>query len=386
MRRCLTPLRGEGNHKIMTLPYQKIRDMIQGVNPMIFSSREIVESQIQPASLDLTLADRVYRISSSFLPKPGEKIRDILQKRTLYDFELKQGTILEPNSAYIIPLAEYLDLAPGLHAFASPKSSIGRVGIFTRLLADCTTRFDYIPSGYKGPLYVEVIPLDFVVKIFPGLPLNQIRFRATQNYRVREPLLRLAHAKYGLLFNQDGSAVSQQEMIVNEDSLMLTVDLASRDIVGFMAKRDTTKAIDLSVYGELEPEDFWEPIKKPKNEELILVPNNFYLLSTQERVSFPPGFAGEIASYDPSSGEMRSHYAGFFDPGFGDNSGLRGTTAVLEVRAHNIPFRLTHGQIICKMNYERLLETPERLYSQAIGSTYTSAGPKLSKHFRQTWE
>lgn len=369
----------------MTLPYQKIRDMIFGENPMIFSSGNIEESQIQPASLDLTLGDRVYRISSSFLPKQGEKIQDILDRRTLYDFELKPGTILEPNSAYIIPLAEYLDLAPGLHAFSSPKSSIGRVGIFTRLLADGTTRFDYIPSGYKGPLYVEVIPLDFVVKIFPGLPLNQIRFRTAENYRVREPLLRLAHAKYGLLFNQEGIAVDQREMIVNEDSIMLTVDLDSRDIVGFVAKHDTTKAIDLSVYGELDPEDFWVPIHRPKNSELVLVPNNFYLLSTQERVSFPPGFAGEISSYDPSSGEMRSHYAGFFDPGFGDNSALRGTTAVLEVRAHSIPFRLTHGQIICKMNYERLLEVPERLYSEAIGSTYTGTGPKLSKHFRQTW-
>ena len=357
--------------------------MISGANPMIFSAREIGESQIQPASLDLTLGDRAYRISSSFLPKPTERIQDILSKKTLYDFELKPGTVLELNSSYIIPLAEYVDLAPGIHAYVSPKSSIGRVGLFTRLLADKTTRFDYIPPGYKGPLYVEVIPLDFVVKVYPGLPLNQARFRTNDNSLVKEEDLRLAHAKHGILFDQHGVALDQDEMLVNNDSLMLTIDLAGRDVVGFVAKHDTTKAIDMSLIGEHNPEDFWEPIKRPKSGEMVLVPNNFYLLASQERISFPPNFAGEMASYDASSGEMRSHYAGFFDPGFGFAS--NGTTAVLEVRAHNVPFRLTHGQVICKMIYEKVSENPTRIYSDSIGSNYTGTGPKLSKHFKQTW-
>lgn len=367
----------------MTLPYQRIKDMIFGVRPMLFSNRIIAENQIQPASFDLTLANRVYRISSSFLPKPNERIADILAERTLYDFELKPGTILEPNSSYIIPLNEYVDLASGIYAYANPKSSIGRVGLFVRLLCDATPRFDYIPPGYKGPLYLEMIPLDFVIKIHPGLAANQIRFRATGPYRAREADLRLAHTRDGLIFGSEGTPLLQSELIVGEGGLMLTVDLGSREVVGFKAKHDTTAAVDLGAVGAHDPSDFWEPIYRPKNGELILVPGNFYLLASRERIAFPPQFAGEMASYDTASGEMRSHYAGFFDTGFGFGTG--GTTAVLEVRAHNVPFRLTHGQIICKMIYERMLEVPEKLYSEAIGSSYTGAGPKLSKHFKQTW-
>jgi len=372
----------------MTLPYQKIHDLIFGKNPMVFSSRgEVRTEQIQPASLDLTLGTRVYRTSSSFLPKTSERISDILASRTLYDFELKQGTILEPNSSYIIPLAEYVDLAPGIYAYANPKSSIGRVGLFVRLLTDYTPRFDYIPPGYKGQLYLEVIPLDFVIKVHPGLACNQVRFRTSRHYRVRESNLRIAHSKYGLVFDQSGIALPQDHLVVGDGGLMLTADLGNRDVIGFRAKHDTTKAVDLGLVGEHEPSDFWEPIERPKNGEMILVPNNFYLLASNERISLPPPFAGEMASYDPSSGEMRSHYAGFFDPGFGfgESGEGGGTTAVLEVRAHNVPFRLTHGQIICKMVYEHLLEDPEVVYGSTIGSTYTGIGPKLSKHFKQVW-
>lgn len=355
---------------------------------MIFSKGAIAEKQIQPASLDLTLSDRVYRTSSSFLPKPNETIWEILKARTLYDFELKPGTILEPNSSYIIPLNEYVDLAPGMYAYANPKSSIGRVGLFVRLLCDHTPRFDYIPPGYKGQLYLEVIPLDFVVKIHPGLAANQVRFRTAGPYLARESDLRLAHAKHGILFNQSGTPVMQNMLLVNGGGLMLTVDLETREVIGFRAKHDTTKAIDLGLVGEYEPSDFWEPILRPKNGELILVPNNFYLLASIERITFPPAFAGEMASYDTASGEMRSHYAGFFDPGwgFGEAGAGAGTPAVLEVRAHNVPFRLTRGQIICKMVYEHMLEVPEVLYSSGIGSSYTGTGPKLSKHFKQTWQ
>lgn len=371
----------------MTLPYQKIKDLIWGARPMIFSRRNIAERQIQPASFDLTLGERVYRTSSSFLPKGNERIKDILAAKTLYDFELKAGTVLEPNSSYIIPLSEYLDLAPGILGYANPKSSIGRVGLFVRLLADGSPRFDYIPPGYKGPLYLEIMPLDFVVKIAPGLSCNQVRFRAGASGLLSNTDLRLAHAKYGLVFDGSGVPLPQEEIIINEGGLMLTVDLGSREIVGYRAKHDTAKAIDLTRVGAYEPADFWEPIKRPQSGEMILVPNNFYLLASQERVCLPPSLAGEIASYDPSSGEMRSHYAGFFDPGFGGSSSRdgSGSTAVLEIRAHNIPFRLTSGQIVCKMIFERMLEAPTELYGAGVGSSYTSVGPMLSKHFKQTW-
>ena len=372
----------------MTLPYQKIKDLIYGNNPMIFSRREVRLEQIQPASLDLTLGNRVFRTSSSFLPKSNEKINDILEQKTLYEFELKPGSILEPHSSYIIPLSEYLDLAPGIWGYANPKSSIGRVGLFVRLLVDGSPRFDYIPAGYKGPLYLEVIPLDFVVKIHPGLSFNQLRLRGGNDYTLNESEIRMAHARDGVVFDQFGVPLPQEDLIVSDNGLMLTVDLETRDVIGYAARHDTTKAIDMGAIGLHEPADFWEPIHRPENGELILVPNNFYLLASRERVALPPQLAGEMASYDPSSGEMRSHYAGFFDPGFGfgrEGAGGGGTTAVMEVRAHNVPFRLTRGQIICKMILEKMAEVPEELYGSSLGSNYVGAGPKLSKHFRQTW-
>jgi len=371
----------------MTIPYQKIKDMIFGMNPMIFSNTQISESQIQPASLDLTLGSRVYRTSSSFLPKRDETVMEILEKRTLYDFELKAGSVLEKNSSYIIQLSEYVDLPKDMQGHANPKSSIGRVGVFVRLLCDRTPRFDYIPEGYKGPLYIEIIPLDFSIKISQGISCNQIRFRTVSRSRIMESEIRLAHSKHGVLFNQVGIPLSQDDLVIRDGGLMLTVDLTQREIVGFRAKHDSVHAIDLSKISEYEASDFWEPIGRPVSGELILVPGNFYLLASSERISFPPAFAGEMASYDASSGEMRSHYAGFFDPGFGfsEFGHSLGTTAVLEVRAHNVPFRLTRGQFICKMIYEKMLEEPEELYSQGIGSSYTGEGPKLSKHFKQTW-
>lgn len=371
----------------MTLPSQRIAELVRGRNPAIHSSLGITDEQIQPASLDCALGDRVYRVTSSFLPRPGETVREILSSKTLYDFALQEGSILEPRTSYIIPLRESLSLPKELSAYSNPKSSIGRSDVFVRLLTDGTPQYDLIPAGYSGALYLEVIPLSFLVRIAPGLSMNQIRFRTQDSTPFPNVELKLAHAKYGLLYRQDGSAVPEGELVVDKGTLFLSVDLLEREVIGFRAKRSSANILDLTKPGTNDPSKFWEPLSR-EDGEFILTPGDFYILATRERVSVPPEFAAEISSYDPPSGELRSHYAGFFDSGFGyheGSNGQRGTTAVLEVRAHNVPFRLKHGQLICKMTFEHMMEVPQKLYSPKIGSTYTGNAPQLSKYFRNTW-
>lgn len=371
----------------MTLPYQKIKDMTLGVNPMIFSSGQIDEVQIQNASLDVTIGHRAYRVVSSFLPQPHETIDDVLRKHTLYSFDILPGTVLEKHACYIIPLQEGFHLPSEIYAMSNPKSSIGRIDVFVRLLTDHNQQYDYIPRGYHGPLYIEVIPLSFVISIAPGLSLNQIRFRTDENELVGDLDLKLAHSRYGLVFDADKNApVPPEQLQVRGGTVVLTADLKNREIVGWRAK-PSSAVIDLTKHQALDASICWEPIHATEAGELILMPNMFYLLASRERVRVPHEFAAEVMPYEPQSGEFRTHYAGFFDAGFGygDQGELPGSAAVLEVRAHTTPFRLTHGQVICKLVYERLSEPPTKVYSAASGSYYTDLGPKLAKFFKNTW-
>ena len=367
----------------MTLPYQGIQKWIE--DGFIKKDGPFLDGQIQPASLDCTLGDRAYRVSSSFLPKPGEKIADVVKARTLYDFELSPGSILEPNACYVIPLRERVKMPNGFQAFSNPKSSIGRIDVFVRLLADGNAQFDVVPEGYEGPLYLEVIPLTFMVAIAPDVALNQIRFRRAGTGFLDDGELRDAHSRDGLLFDIDGGKIA--EPVIRGQSLFMTVDLKNRDTIGFKARHDAVDAIDTAKKNFYDAKRFWEPIEKPADGELVLVPGEFYLLGSNERISVPPDFSAEMMSYDPQSGEMRAHYAGFFDSGFGYHDGemAGGTTAVLEVRAHNVPFRLTHGQVICRFTYEKMASRPERIYGKSINSNYTGVAPKLPKFFKNSW-
>lgn len=366
----------------MTLPSQKIRELIN--LKFIYSKTEILESQIQPASLDLTLSSKAYRTSTSFLPRTNEKIEDIIQKMTLYEFDISDGAVLEVNSSYIIPLNESLNLPSNIYGIANPKSSIGRIDVFVRVLTDYNSQFDYIPKGYKGNLYLEIIPLSFVIKIKKGVSLNQIRFKKAESQLLKEELIKL-HQEKGLVLDPETN--QKLEKISTENSnLVLTVDIKTREIIGWKAKL-SNDIIDITKKGELNPYSFFEPIKRSKTEDLILLPGYLYLLATYERIRVPINFCAEVIPYDPPSGEFRTHYAGFFDPGFGygEKGEILGTHAVLEARAHNIPFRITHRQIICKMKYERLLEKPDRIYSKKIGSHYIDPNPKLAKFFVNKW-
>ena len=367
----------------MTLPYQGIQKWIE--DGFIKKNGPFLDGQIQPASIDCTLGNRVHRVTSSFLPMPGEKISDILKAKTLYDFELVPGSILEPNACYVVPLQESLKIPKGFQAYSNPKSSIGRIDVFVRLLTDGNSQFDVVPEGYEGDLFLEIIPLTFVIAAAPGIALNQIRFRKTDAFFCTNDELRAVHEMEGLVFDIEGVRI--KEPIIRNNALFLTADLQNREVVGFRAKHNATDAIDLTKKNFYDPERFWDQIKKPADGELVLVPGDFYLLGSNERISVPPDYSAEMASYNPQSGELRAHYAGFFDSGFGfhDGEASGGTTAVLEVRAHNVPFRLTHGQEICQFAYEKMITRPEKIYGKSINSNYIGTAPKLPKFFKNVW-
>ncbi len=367
----------------MILSYQKLKDVIFGSDPMIISDKEISEAQIQPATIDCRIGDRAYRMSTAMLPKPNETIKEMIEKYGIYDFEIKQGLVLEPNACYIIPLREKLRLPYGFYAVFSPKSSIGRIDVFVRVLSDRNSAYDCVRPGYCGQLYLEVIPLSFMVGIAPDLELTQFRIKNRNQgmnggFLSNEELM-ITHSKYGLIYSSGGLVLSGNEVVVENNSLYFHVDL-DREIVGFQAKNNPIHQIDLFRKDYYNIEDFWTPIKKPKNGEMVLSPNCFYLLTSKERVRIPPPYAAEIITYDTSAGEFRSHYAGFFDNNFG---GEEGTNIVLEIRARDVPFRLYDGQPICRMVFEETNEVPEKLYGTSIGSHYTGTGPSLSKHFKK---
>jgi len=366
----------------MALPYQRIKALARD-GAILSSAESINEQQFQPASLDCTLGEKVYRISYGFLPKENETVAELLKERTLYDFALKPGTILETNTPYIIPLQESLALPEALTAIASPKSSIGRVDVFVRVISDNNPQYDSVPAGYHGPLYLEIIPLTFAIRVSPGLAMTQLRFRDNNEHFPTTTEMRAIHKEQSLILSENGEPLPADGLRLRDNVLSFTVDLTGSEIVGYRAKHYVNKLLDLTKINEHETELFWHQIDRQPDGELILEPNSFYIIATKERVRVPANMAAEIMPYDPSTGELRSHYAGFFDPGFGCGSDgtMHGNIVVLEVRAHSAPFRLTDGQVICKMMFEHLTELPEKTYGSLIGSTYTDTKIRLSKYF-----
>jgi dCTP deaminase len=352
------------------LPSQDIRALFEG--RVIVAGKAPDPDQIQPASLDLRLGDVAYRVRASFLPGPGRLVAERLKSVTLHEFSLKDAAVLETGCVYIIPLMESLKLPKDVSAAANPKSSTGRLDIFTRVITDRAREFDTIPAGYDGPLYLEVSPRTFPVLVRAGSRLSQMRFRRG-DARLDDAALLALHQKETL--------VAGVPHIAN--GITVTIDLGGTNgIVGYRAKRHSA-VIDVDKRGANDPADFWEPIPRHRTSELILDPDQFYILVSQEAVHVPPDYAAEMVPFDPLVGEFRVHYAGFFDPGFGHSAaGGRGSRAVLEVRSHEVPFILEHGQIVGRLVYERLTARPEKLYGDDLGSNYQAQGLKLSKHFK----
>ncbi|MEX6508027.1 2'-deoxycytidine 5'-triphosphate deaminase [Jiella sp. M17.18] len=330
--------------------------------------------QIQPASLDLRLGPVAYRVRASFLPGPGQSVADKLARFSLHEFRLDGGAVLETGCVYIVPLQERLALPEAVRATANPKSSTGRLDIFTRVLTDGAQEFDKVPAGYRGPLYLEISPRTFPVLARQGSRLSQIRFR-TGEPTLSEAELAELHAREGL--------TTAPEANISGGGIALSIDLAgdSSGLVGYRGKRHTG-VIDLDDRAAYPLAEFWEPMHRRGSGEIVLDPDEFYILVSKEAVHVPPAFAAEMTPFDPLVGEFRVHYAGFFDPGFGHSpAGGAGSRAVLEVRSHDVPFILEDGQIVGRLVYERMTAVPERLYGSDLKSNYQAQGLKLSKHF-----
>jgi dCTP deaminase len=341
----------------------------------ILCEYELVQDQIQPASLDLRLGEVAYRVRASFLPGPRTTVAERIDELKLHEIALGDGAVLETGCVYIVPLLESLALPADIAASANPKSSTGRLDVFTRVIADETRGFDRIRAGYHGPLYAEISPKTFPVLVREGSRLSQIRFRHGQAQLSAEALRDL-HARERLV--DDNEADVGEGVAVGVDLGGLGPD----GLVGYRAKHHTG-LIDVDRRGGYHVADFWEPIAARDDESLILDPDEFYILASKEAVQVPPDFAAEMVPFDPLVGEFRVHYAGFFDPGFGyAGAGGRGARAVLEVRSREVPFILEHGQTVGRLVYEAMLERPQSLYGQGIGSNYQAQGLKLSKHFR----
>ncbi|MGE0237533.1 MAG: 2'-deoxycytidine 5'-triphosphate deaminase [Parvibaculaceae bacterium] len=335
--------------------------------------RPLADGQIQPASLDLRLGEWAYRVRASFLPGPGVNVAARLEKLQLHKFSLAQGAVFEAGCVYIVPLIESLKLPEGISAAANPKSSTGRLDIFTRVIADAAREFDKIPAAYQGPLYAEISPRSFSILARTGSRLSQIRFRSGPPLASDE-IIAMLHESEALISSAKANI---------DNGIALSVDLSGQPAgqpVGFRAKRHSG-LVDVDKVGALEVADYWEPIWQKGS--LILDPDQFYILASKEAVRVPPTHAAEMVPFNPLVGEFRVHYAGFFDPGFGHQSGGgEGSRAVLEVRSHEVPFILEDGQIIGRLIYEPLTEAPTQVYGQGIGSNYQRQGLKLSKHFK----
>jgi dCTP deaminase len=341
----------------------------------------VPRENIQPASLDLRLGEVAYRIRCSFLPgrhTVERRVKDyVIDELDLH----REGAVLETNRPYLIPLKERLALPAGVRGKANPKSSTGRLDVFTRVITDGSYRFDEIREGYTGNLYLEVVPLSFAIRVREDLALNQLRLSVGRP-ELTDGELRAFHHDQPLLFT-GGAPVADADLAVH-DGLFLSLDLQGDPSgrVGYRA-RDNAPLLDMTRVGGLDPDAYWERIKGEDGDRVVLTPQRFYLLMSEEAVTIPPGLAAEMTAYDPTSGELRTHYAGFFDPGFGyDPAGrFTGSRAALEVRAHDVPFMIEHGQRVCKLTFERMLEPPVTLYGQGIGSSYQRQEETLGKHF-----
>ena len=344
---------------------------------------DIPSDSIQPASLDLRLGDLAHRIQCSFLP--GErKVRERLDQLTTNTLDLTgDGAVLEVGLPYIIPLLERLRLPPNMRARANPKSSTGRADVFTRVLTDAGARFDDVRPGYVGPLFLEVIPLSFPVRVRRGLTLNQLRL-SLGDTTLSDRDIRREHAQRGLL-SVRGKPISWKQLQLASGLFVgLNLRQSKAQGVGWKARR-SAPLLDLTRTRHTEPRLFWDKVEPEEGRRIILQPNSFYLLMSHQEITIPPHLAAEMAAYDPTSGELRTHYAGFFDPGFGYSEADPGvgSTAALEVRAHDVAFMVEHGQHVCKLTYERMLEPPAMLYgSRGSGSNYQGQTETLGKHFR----
>lgn len=384
------------------LPSQDIQELIRNGKIRCPASAPIPDGQIQPASMDLRLGKVAYRIQASFLPGRSSTIQRKIKDLCLAEIDLSKPALLEKDAVFIVPLVESLALPSDIGGKANPKSTTGRLDIFTRLITDGGLEFERVPTGYKGDLYVEIVSRTFPIVIGAGAKLNQLRF-VRGNPRSGDDVLEQLAQRERLVYYDNGSGPAAAVMErgldrapqgVAESSVRAFIDRGLRttidlegggkdSIVAYKAKRNCPP-VDLSKVGAHDAAEFWEPIATPKSGGLVLDPGDFYLLASKERFAVPAGWAAEMEPFDQSSGDFSVHYAGFFDPGFGYGASgeIQGTKGVLEVRAHEVPILLEDRQIVGRLVYHRMADIPDKLYGQQIGSSYQQQGLALSKQFR----
>jgi dCTP deaminase len=366
------------------LPDHELRAAV--VKGWISAPVAFTDDQFQPASLDLRLGPTAYQLRASFLPF-REPVQDRLDgdgDLVIDRLSLAEGATLQRGSVYLVPLLEALVLPPDVRGRSNPKSTTGRLDIFTRVITDRTPRFDEIAAGYRGSLYLEVSPQSFPVRLHAGASLNQLRLLVGEG-AVSDGALRDLYTAGPLLYDDDDRPIPLARVAFN-DGLCMGVDLSGRatdGIIGYRA-HPNPPAVDLARTGHYDSAEFWEPIKRPSRDAYILEANRFYILVSKERIRVPPDFAAEMVVYDAGAGEIRTHYAGFFDPGFGFGDGsVRGTKVVMEVRAREVPFLVYDGQTSFKVWFERLRSRPERVYGVGLRSSYQHQTLSLSKHFKR---
>lgn len=360
------------------LPSQEIRNLI--ASGRIAATPAILEEHIQPASLDLRLGDIAHRVQASFLPGP-RTVEARIQELRMTRVDLTKAAVFEKGCVYIVPLLEHLNLPKDVCAIANPKSTTGRLDIFTRLITDRGVAFEHVPPGYTGKLYAEIASRTFTVAVRAGMRLNQLRFVRGKPKSPDTLITRLDEEEYLVYMDEETTAKARIDR-----GLRITINLEGSqpsEVIAYKA-RNHAPAIELDRIDYYSPEEFWEARFQPVNKSLILEPGDFYILASRERVRVPPQYAAEMVPFDPSAGEFRIHYAGFFDPGFGyGSSDIKGTRAVLEVRAHDVPFMVEHGQVVGRLTYMPLLSRPDKVYGTNIGSSYQYQALTLSKQFRR---
>lgn len=361
------------------LPAQAIQELMR--SGRLMADVPIDDTQIQPASIDLRLGPIAYRVRASFLPGRFATVMDRIRALHMADLDLSTPAVLEKGCIYIVPVLERVNLPQDMSARANPKSTTGRLDIFTRLITDYGVEFEQVPAGYTGQLYVEVVSRTFTVILGAETKLNQLRFIRGKP-GTPDSVVSALHDEEVLVYTEDDNPAAAQIDKGLKISMSLQGD-ANSNVVAYKAKKNAP-AVDLSKVDFYPPEEFWDAVREPKSKAIILDPGDFYILASKERVRVPPQFAAEMVAFDPSMGEFRIHYAGFFDPGFGYGiSDIRGTRAVLEVRAHEVPFLIEDGQIVGRLQYMRLLSRPEKIYGLDIGSSYQCQVLALSKQFKK---
>jgi dCTP deaminase len=362
------------------LPSQRLREAV-AAEWIVAGDWRIPRESIQPASIDLRLGDYALALRCSFLPDSDSTVEEKVEDLAFDRIDLRDGATLERDRPYLVPLIEQLRLPEGIRAKTNPKSSTGRLDVFTRVLTDRSHRFDEIAPGYHGTLYLEIVPRTFAIRVKTGLALNQVRL-LSGDARLSDEALVALHEEFPLLYRET-QALGGRELSV-ADGLFVSLDVSgpADSIVGYRAKKNSLP-IDLTKVGALKWRDYWEPVYPERGGRIVLEPEVFYLLLSAEGVSIPPCYAAEMLAYDPTAGELRTHYAGFFDPGFGysPKHGVHGSRAALEVRARDVSFMVEHRQPVCKLAFERMTEQPDVLYGEDVGSNYQRQQTMLSKHF-----